>query len=108
MIYERKNINNWSNFIKEGNIAKIRQWDDMEKEYELDCDGLIKCQCAFTDVMKGLCGEEVKITKTMEDDYKGRGYFMFFGYFISTDMIESINDNEKKYEVTVILDYKYI
>ena len=34
MIYERKNIKDWKALVKEGNIIKIRQWDEMESEYD--------------------------------------------------------------------------
>lgn len=106
MLYERKNINNWSNFIKEGNTIKIRQWDDMEKEYGLlDYDDtIINCEYTFADIMEDLCGEEFKISKTMEDDYKEDGYFRIYGYGyqISTDMIESIETDDvgTRYETT--------
>ena len=30
MIYERKDIKDWKALVKEGNIIRIRQWDDME------------------------------------------------------------------------------
>ena len=33
MLYVRSDIKDWTKLIKEGNIIKIRQWEDMKKEY---------------------------------------------------------------------------
>ena len=71
MIYERKNIKDWTKLIKEGNIIKIRQWDDMEEEYGYSSfEGAILCKFLFNDFMKELCGKEFKITKEMEEKFK--------------------------------------
>ena len=104
MIYERKNIKDWKALVKEGNIIKIRQWDDMEEEYGLIGIDSINCKCAFTDFMKELCGKEFKITKEMEEDYVRLKHFYIDNYLddvrikdyiiISTDMIESIKTTD--------------
>lgn len=95
MLYERKSINNWKALIKEGNIIKIRQWDDMEKEYGVGISS-INCECMFTNNMRSLCGSEIKINKKMVEDFKKYGYFFndSKGYSISTDMIESIETTD--------------
>ena len=101
MLYERKNIKDWKTLIKEGNIIKIRQWDDMEEEYGYSSSKkAIMCKNLFTDAMKKLCRKEFKITKQMEDEYKAIGHFHIDNYsddidtktyfIITTDMIESI------------------
>ena len=100
MIYERKNIKDWKALVKEGNIIKIRQWDDMEEEYGYSgSEKAIMCKHLFTDDMGELCGKEFKITKQMEDEYKEYGYFytddldcldIELSVIISTDMIEYI------------------
>ena len=103
MIYERKNIKDWKALVKEGNIIKIRQWDDMEEEYGLVGIGSINCECAFTDNMRNLCGKEFKITKEMEEDFKEYEYFytddldcldIELSVIISTDMIEYIKTTD--------------
>ena len=96
MIYERKNIKDWKALIKEGNIIKIRQWDDMESEYGLIGIDSINCECAFTDDMRNLCGSEIKINKKMVEDFKKYKYFFADSktYSISTDMIEYIKTTD--------------
>ena len=96
MIYERKNIKDWTKLIKEGNIIKIRQWDDMEEEYGLIGIDSINCECAFTDNMRNLCGSEIKINKKMVEDFKKYKYFFADSktYSISTDMIEYIKTTD--------------
>ena len=96
MLYKRKDIKDWKALIKEGNIIKIRQWDDMESEYGLIGIGSINCECAFTDNMRNLCGSEIKINKKMVEDFKKYKYFFADSktYSISTDMIEYIKTTD--------------
>ena len=96
MIYERKNIKDWKALVKEGNIIKIRQWEDMEEEYGLIGIDSINCECAFTDNMRNLCGSEIKINKKMVEDFKKYKYFFADSktYSISTDMIEYIKTTD--------------
>ena len=96
MLYERKDIKDWTKLIKEGNIIKIRQWDDMEEEYGLIGIGSINCECAFTDNMRNLCGSEIKINEKMVEDFKKYKYFFADSktYSISTDMIEYIKTTD--------------
>lgn len=96
MIYERKNIKDWKALVKEGNIIKIRQWDDMEEEYGLVGIGSINCECTFTDNMRNLCGSEIKINEKMVEDFKKYKYFFADSkaYSISTDMIEYIKTTD--------------
>ena len=105
MIYERKNIKDWKALVKEGNIIKIRQWDDMESEYGYSSlEEAIMCKHLFTDFMEGLCGKEFKITKEMEEDYVRFEHFYIDNHLddagtkdyiiISTDMIELIKTTD--------------
>ena len=97
MIYERKNIKDWKALVKEGNIIKIRQWDDMEEEYGLVGIGSINCECTFTNNMRSLCGSKIKINEKMVEDFKKYKYFFASdskAYAISTDMIESIKTTD--------------
>ena len=104
MLYKRKDIKDWKGLIKEGNIIKIRQWEDMESEYGYSSlENAIMCEHLFTDFMEELCGKEFKITKDMEEDFKEYRYF-YTDIFdesdiersvaISTDMIESIKTTD--------------
>ena len=105
MLYKRSDIKDWSKLIKEGNIIKIRQWDDMKKEYGYSSfEGAILCKFLFNDFMKELCGKEFKITKEMEEKFKEYKYFYIDNYLddagtkdyiiISTDMIELIKTTD--------------
>ena len=104
MLYKRKDIKDWTKLIKEGNIIKIRQWDDMEEEYGYSSlENAIMCEHLFTDFMEELCGKEFKITKEMEEDFKEYEYFytddldcldIELSVIISTDMIEYIKTTD--------------
>ena len=105
MLYERKNIKDWKALVKEGNIIKIRQWDDMESEYGYSSlENAIMCEHLFTDFMEELCGKEFKITKEMEEDYVRFEHFYIDNHLddagtkdyiiISTDMIELIKTTD--------------
>ena len=96
MLYKRKDIKDWKALIKEGNVIKIRQWDDMEEEYGLIGIDSINCECAFTDNMRNLCGSEIKINEKMVEDFKKYKYFFADSktYSISTDMIEYIKTTD--------------
>ena len=105
MIYERKNIKDWKALVKEGNIIRIRQWDDMEEEYGYSSlENAIMCEHLFTDFMEELCGKEFKITKEMEEDYVRFEHFYIDNHLddagtkdyiiISTDMIELIKTTD--------------
>ena len=105
MLYKRSDIKDWSKLIKEGNIIKIRQWDDMKKEYGYSSfEEAILCKFLFNDFMKELCGKEFKITKEMEEKFKEYKYFYIDNYLddagtkdyiiISTDMIELIKTTD--------------
>ena len=105
MLYVRNDIKDWTKLIKEGNIIKIRQWDDMESEYGYSSlQEAIMCKHLFTDFMKELCGKEFKITKEMEEDYVRFEHFYIDNYLddagtkdyiiISTDMIELIKTTD--------------
>ena len=96
MLYVRSDIKDWTKLIKEGNIIKIRQWDDMEEEYGLVGIGPINCECTFTNNMRSLCGSEIKINEKMVEDFKKYKYFFTDSkaYSISTDMIESIKTTD--------------
>lgn len=81
------------NKFKVGDRVRIRQWDDMVKEFGLTVDGYIPftktCDITFTNYMKHLCGRTATITsinyKTEEvnldfDDKSGdTGWYFFLG-----------------------------
>ena len=73
MLYKRKDIKDWKALVKEGNIIKIRQWDDMEEEYGLVGIGSINCECTFTNNMRSLCGSEIKINEDSAIDWLNKG-----------------------------------
>ena len=93
----RENIY-WKAIIKAGNIVKIRQWDDMKKEYGISYERsnscfdpgilLINCREKFTEEMKKYCGKTIKINENMERSFNKYGVFIYNGHAISTDMLE--------------------
>ena len=93
----RENIY-WKNIIKENNIVKIREWDDMKKEYGISYERgnscfdpgilVINCREKFTEEMRKYCGETIKINENMERSFNNYGVFIYRGHAISTDMLE--------------------
>ena len=80
--------------FKVGELVRIRQWDDMEKEFGLTMLGSISCQCCFTDEMKPLCGKYAEIVRLDKDGRVGLKFFncddLNTGWAYSTDMIEKV------------------
>ena len=93
----RENIY-WKVIIKAGNIVKVRQWDDMKKEYGISYERsnicfdpgilVINCREKFTEEMRKYCGETIKINENMEKYFNKYGVFIYKGHAISTDMLE--------------------
>lgn len=82
-----------------GQRVRIRDWDDMEKEFGLDRWDSIACEFSFPEDMKYLCGCEATIdriieTKVVLRDWTG-GYYDVWDY--STDMLEPV-DTPPTYE----------
>ena len=87
---ERTKID-WESVIKVGNKVRIRQFDDMEKQYGYRYVGdtkVINVFMSFTEDMKKICGDIIDIDEEIEEIYKKRGYFHYQGFSISTDMLE--------------------
>ena len=98
---DREKIN-WKSIIKEDNIVKVRQWDDMAKEFgefRVSLDGTtINCFLTFTEEMRKHCGEEIRINKDMEKDFNFHEVFCYEGHMFSTDMLEPYMIIEKEKE----------
>ena len=95
---ERERIN-WKNIIKENNIVKVREWDDMAKEFGVTLDGAtINCFLKFTEEMRKYCGKTIKINENMERSFNKYENFYYNGHAISTDMLEPyvISKEEKE------------
>lgn len=80
--------------FKVGELVRIRQWDDMLKEFRLDADGDINCRVPFVQSMKYLCGKYAEITKNFDDVLVILRFFNCDGlstcWSYSTDMIEKV------------------
>ena len=80
--------------FKVGDRVRIRQWDDMRKEFGLGGGGSINCTGSFICSMRDLCGEEFVISELSElslskTALKVRG--LETGWTITTDMIELVD-----------------
>ena len=80
--------------FKVGELVRIRQWDDMVKEFGTRSTGSVNCKCYFTKRMKPLCGKYAEITKIRDD---GKVELRFFNcekeevcWAFHTDMIEKV------------------
>lgn len=82
--------------FKVGDRVRIRQWDDMEKEFGLSCLGVINCHNVFIDDMKSLCGKTALITRMNEQDvFLENNCLNLSCWSYSTDMLEHIEEPEK-------------
>lgn len=82
---------NWDEIIRRNNKVRIRQFDDMEKQYGYRYVGdtkVINVYMSFTEDMKKICGDVINIDEEIEKTYEKRGYFYYQGFSISTDMLE--------------------
>ena len=80
--------------FKVGELVRIRQWDDMVKEFGTKATGSVNCKCAFSDYMKPLCGKYAEIENLDKDGRVGLKFFncegLYTGWGYSTDMIEKV------------------
>ncbi len=83
--------------FKVGELVRIRQWDDMEKEFGTNHLGTILTQEGFLGKMKPLCGKYAEITRLHEDNGVSLKFFGCDGledlteaYSFDTDMIEKV------------------
>ena len=86
-----KKLIDWGRIIKRGNKVRIREFDDMEKQYGYRYVGdtkVINVYMSFTEDMKKICGDIIDIDEEIEKTYEKRGYFYYQGFSISTDMLE--------------------
>ena len=89
---------NWSVVIKEGNVVRIREFDDMKREFGVSYERgnscfdpgilVINCREKYTEDMRKYCGETIKINENMERSFNKYGVFSYKGHAISTDMLE--------------------
>ena len=79
--------------FKVGELVRIRQWDDMVKEFGTRSTGSVNCRCLFIKGMKPLCGKYAEIVRlngslvelklfNCDDSVENWNY--------STDMIEKV------------------
>lgn len=98
--------------FKVGDKVRIRQWDDMEKEFGTDASGSIKCCGTFTKGMRELCGKKA----TISDIYGAFSKNVSLKYFencegietnwcYSTDMLEPVEDDT---EIVISKDGKEV
>ena len=73
--------------FKVGDKVRVREWDDMKKEFGSDGDLRIYCKCSFLDMMKDTCGDVCTIKDlTDSGNYKLSGENEA-GWIYSDDML---------------------
>lgn len=96
--------------FKVGDKVRIRQWDDMAKEFGIDKNGDIEASSGFIQEMKPLCGKKAKIGEI----YGKRVFLEDFedceeldtDYDYSMDMIEHVEEKKRTSNVVtnVLMD----
>ena len=98
--------------FKVGDRVRIRQWDDMKKEFGTVSWGAINCSNAFTEGMRELCGKKATISHiygafsknvSLKDFENCEGIDTNWCY--STDMLEPVEDDT---EIVISKDGKEV
>lgn len=81
---------------KIGDRVRVRQWDEMEKEFGLDPKGDISCDLIFVKDMREYCGKVFTVRNAFSQIYHLDGCETNFGFWwgFSDDMLEPV-DNKK-------------
>jgi hypothetical protein len=78
--------------FKVGDRVKIREWDDMKREFGVDCLGDIRTTPSFVTIMKHLCGRVGTLTNVEGDhvhiNFKDKSGNINWSYCM--DMIEPV------------------
>ena len=85
-----------------GDYVKIREWDDMEREFGLNDSGHIDCKFLFIKEMRRLCGQKF----TIKDISNGRYFFketLGMMCAISEDMLEPFIEEIDEREAECLL-----
>ena len=80
--------------FKAGELVRIRQWDDMVKEFGTTGSGSVNCNLYFTVSMKPLCGKYAEIVSLKNNSRVELRFFncdgLYLGRYYSTDMLEKV------------------
>lgn len=81
-----------------GDVLRIREWHDMEKEFGLNRDGEINCRFVFVPSMRPLCGQRFTVktinsndTIISEEGIESDGRI----WHISADMLELCDEYDQ-------------
>lgn len=87
---------------KVGDKVRIRQWEDMAKEFPVDDDGdiLVRNDCSFVKQMRHLCGEEYSITSIESGFYKLNANEDFWSF--TDEMFEDTHSYTSRIEIEKI------
>lgn len=79
----------------EGDLVRIRDWDDMEIEFGLNNHGSIACRFSFTEAMASYCGEVYTIEYIDEREHVhfAERHSLSGDYNVSFDMLELVEDS---------------
>lgn len=84
--------------IRIGDIVRIREWDDMANEFEIDDDGdlRIATDLYFTKPMKKLCGKVLTVSNMYKGDNDGICYLFSekISWYVCSEMLEPYIDEE--------------
>jgi len=92
----------------EGDLVRVRLWDDMKNEFGTDYDGDIDCRICFSSGMRKFCGREFIVTDVVQSYHDG--LYKIGGltreYTITSEMIEpaSITETYETQEIDNFLD----
>ena len=87
-----------------GDVLRVREWDDLIREFGTDCDGNVKATYSFDSLDKYLCGKQVEIIR-MHNGICGSLYeCIVFGismsesdtFYFSADELEALQIDKRR------------
>jgi len=82
--------------FKVGDRVKVREWDDMVKEFGVDSAGDIRCRCCFTRSMRKYCGEIKTVISVNGGCYILAGCReRYYAWNFTDDMLEAVTNDQK-------------
>lgn len=87
--------------FKVGDKVRVREWDEMAKQYGLDRDGDIDIECCFTTGMREFCGKVLTVDSVCGGavTLKGAG-----SWYFDIDTIKPVEETGATQKIVIISD----
>lgn len=93
---------------KVGNKVRVKKWEDLEMEYEVDEDGEINVGICFTEEMKEYCGKELVIRQAWIDTYSCHGNSFLWQDWMFEDVETKTIKIDEKREIKIVRNHESV